>query len=55
MKLKNLTERFVKDFADSVIYQKGHVYYKDGMVSELEYDPENDFITAEVSGNYVNL
>ncbi len=38
MKLKNLTERFVKDFADSVIYQRGHVYYKDGMVSELEYD-----------------
>lgn len=54
MKLKNLTERFVKDFADSLIYQRGHVYYKDGMVYELECDPENDFITAEVSGNYVN-
>ena len=52
MTLKNLTETFVQQFADSTIYDRGLAYYKSGMVCELDYDPKTDRIQAVVSGNY---
>lgn len=52
MKLKNLTEEFIKQFAGKVIYNRGYDYYEGGMVYELEYDPQQDSIYAEVYGNY---
>jgi len=54
MKLTDLTKKRVKDFAAPVIYQRGHDYYVNGMVTELSYDPEYDILEAEVEGNYGN-
>jgi len=52
MKLKDLTENSIKQFAGATIYGRGRAYYKDGMVDDLEYDSQNDSIQAKVTGNY---
>ena len=52
MDLTNITEKFIKDFAAPIIYKRGYDYFKSNMVNELEYDPENDVLTAEVEGSY---
>ena len=52
MKLKDIKENFVKEFSSPVIFKRGYDYFKSGMVFELNYDPKDECITAEVSGNY---
>jgi uncharacterized Zn finger protein len=52
MKLKDLTEQRIKQFAGSTIFGRGRAYYKDGMVEDLEYDPQNDNIQSKVTGSY---
>ena len=52
MRLNDLTEHFVKQFAGSTIFNRGNNYYRNGMVYDLRYDAGNDSIQAQVSGNY---
>jgi len=52
MRLKDLTEQNIRQFAGSTIFGRGRAYYKDGMVEDLEYDPQNDSIEAKVIGNH---
>ena len=52
MKLANLTEKQIQQFAWATIYARGHDYYVSGKVSDLSYDPDAESISAEVAGNY---
>ncbi len=52
MKLRELTESQIKAFAGSTIFNRGYKYFQDGMVNNLDYNPNEDFIHAEVSGSY---
>lgn len=52
MTLTDLTRDYIKRFADSEIFERGEGYYKSGNVTNLEYEKDDDIITADVSGNY---
>ena len=54
MTLMGLTREYVRRFADSVIFERGEEYFESGNVTSLEYDKDDDIITADVSGNYGN-
>ena len=54
MRLKNLTRGYIENFANSVIFGRGQEYFKNGNVTDLEYDEDTDSITADVEGNYDN-
>lgn len=51
MKLTNLSESFIKEFAGSKIFGRGKEYFKDQMVEEIAYDLARNHIEAEVSGS----
>lgn len=51
MKLTNLSESFIKEFAGTTIFGRGKEYFKDRMVEEIAYDLARDHIEAEVSGS----
>jgi len=52
MKLQDLTDKAIKQFAGSVIFDRGYDYYINKLVYELQYDSDADSIRAQVSGNY---
>ncbi len=52
MKLVDLTQNGIQQFAGKTIYARGHDYFLSGNVSELSYDPDSQSISAEVAGNY---
>lgn len=52
MKLADLTQKGIQQFAGTKIFDRGHNYYLSGNVSEISYDPDTESISAEVSGNY---
>jgi len=52
MKLADLTQKGIEQFAGAKIYARGHDYYLSGNVSELSYDPDSESISAEVAGTY---
>lgn len=54
MKLKNLSESFVKEFAGATIFGRGNEYCRGDMVGEIGYDSVRDHIQAEVSGSSVS-
>ena len=49
MKLKDISESFVKEFAGATIFGRGKEYCQNEMVEEIKYDA--DHIQAEVSGS----
>jgi hypothetical protein len=51
MKLADLTQKAIEEFAGATIYARGNSYYQSGRVSELVYDPDAESITAEVAGS----
>lgn len=51
MKLADLTQKAIEEFAGATIYARGNSYYRSGRVSELVYDPDTESITAEVAGS----
>ena len=52
VKLRDLTQEEIRDFAGETIFGRGYGYYKDDMVYEFDYNPSTDGILAEVHGNY---
>jgi hypothetical protein len=51
LKLANLTQKAIEQFAGATIYARGHDYYRSGNVSQLVYDQDTESISAEVAGN----
>jgi uncharacterized Zn finger protein len=52
MKLQDLTDKAIKQFAGSVIFDRGYNYYVNKLAYDLQYDSDADSIQAQVSGNY---
>ena len=52
MKLKDLTDRTIRDFAGATLYGRGRDYFTRAMVRKLSYDPSSESLRAEVAGNY---
>ena len=51
MKLKNMSEGVIKEFAGATIFGRGKEYFQSQMVEEIKYDASRDNIQAEVSGS----
>lgn len=43
MQLKDLTDKAIKQFAGSVIFDRGHSYYVNKLVYDLQYQKQNDY------------
>ena len=54
MKLDDVTNSWLEQFAGSKIFDRGIDYCRSGHVYRLDYDPDQGHIIAEVSGNYGN-
>ena len=52
--LKSLTKEYIEKFAPPKIFGRGVDYSSNRRIISLEYDPDEDSITAEVEGNYGN-
>lgn len=52
MKLKEIKPSFIKQWAGDVIFGRGQEYFECDMVEELKYNPEEESLSAEVSGSY---
>ena len=52
MKLQDFTDKAIKQFAGSTIFDRGYGYYVDKLVYDLKYNSDTDGIQARVSGNY---
>jgi len=51
IRLSELSELKIKEFAGSTIYRRGYDYYKDDMVEEFELDPEKNVFSAVIFGS----
>ena len=51
MKLADLTQKAIEQFAGATIYARGYDYYLSENVSQLIYDPDTESISAEVAGS----
>ena len=51
MKLADLTQKVIEQFAGTKIFARGYDYYESENVSRLTYDPDTESISAEVAGN----
>jgi uncharacterized Zn finger protein len=54
MRLKDLTRGYIENFTGFEIFGRGEEYYRTRRVTNLDYDADEDIITADVSGNYGN-
>ncbi|MGA1824091.1 MAG: SWIM zinc finger family protein [bacterium] len=52
MKIGDVTKEWIEHSTGSKTFQKGCDYYRNGMIYEMVYDPENHLIQAQVSGTF---
>jgi uncharacterized Zn finger protein len=54
LRLKNLTDAAIRKFAGPTIFNRGYGYFENGLVDEVDYQPEPESLRAKVSGNHGN-